>query len=64
MDDDGQELSPEERIGLLQDYLRAALDWIDAVPKEVADRLPAMPGFDRDEAESLLAPAGAPSPGR
>jgi hypothetical protein len=36
-------------------YLRAALDWIDAIPKEVADRLPAMPGFDRDEAEAAIA---------
>ena len=35
-------------------YLRAALDWIDAIPKETADSLPAMPGFDRDAAESIL----------
>lgn len=35
-------------------YLRAALDWIDAIPAEVAAQLPAMPGFDRDEAESVL----------
>jgi hypothetical protein len=40
-------------------YLRAALEWIDAVPKDVADRLPAMPGFDRDEADAAL--AGMPS---
>lgn len=32
---------------------RAMLGWIDAVPADV--ELPAMPGFDRDWAESLLA---------
>jgi hypothetical protein len=40
-------------------YLRAALEWIDAVPEDVADRLPTMPGFDRDEADAAL--AGMPS---
>lgn len=35
-------------------YLRAALDWIDAVPDEVAAALPAMPGFNRDDAEGAL----------
>ncbi len=34
---------------------RAALNYIDAIPAEVAARLPAMPGFDRDWAESVLA---------
>lgn len=32
---------------------QAMLDWIDAVPKNV--ELPAMPGFDRDWAERVLA---------
>lgn len=35
-------------------YLRAAFEWIDAIPDEVASRLPGMPGFDRDAAESVL----------
>lgn len=33
--------------------LTDALEWIDAVPSETA--LPAMPGFDRDEVNSLIA---------
>lgn len=36
---------------------RAALDYIDALPKEVVASLPAMPGFDRDWAENVLAAA-------
>lgn len=36
----------------LQDYLEAALEWIDAVPKDTP--LPAMPGFDRDYVDWLL----------
>ena len=31
----------------------AALDWIDAVPRDI--QLPAMPGFDRDWAEGVIA---------
>jgi hypothetical protein len=38
----------------LAEYLRFALEWIDAVPDDVASRLPAMPGFDRDAAEAAL----------
>jgi hypothetical protein len=38
----------------LAEYLRYALDWIDAIPKETAASFPAMPGFDRDAAESAL----------
>lgn len=34
---------------------RAALDYIDAIPKDVVATLPAMPGFDRDWAENVLA---------
>lgn len=36
----------------LVDALRAALDWIDAVPQDVA--LPTMPGFDRDWVDGLI----------
>lgn len=36
---------------------RAALDYIDALPKDVVAALPAMPGFDRDWAENVLADA-------
>jgi hypothetical protein len=35
-------------------YLRAALEWIDAIPKDIADSLQAMPGFNRDEAETAV----------
>lgn len=34
---------------------RAALDYIDAIPDEID--LPAMPGFDRDWADSVMAKA-------
>lgn len=33
---------------------RAALDYIDALPREIVAALPAMPGFDRDWADSVL----------
>lgn len=36
----------------LKNALQAALDWIDAVPKDI--QLPAMPGFDREYVEELL----------
>lgn len=39
---------------------RAALDYIDALPKDVVASLPTMPGFDRDWAENALA-AGVPA---
>lgn len=35
--------------------LVAALEWIDAVPSDTV--LPAMPGFDRDEVNDLIANA-------
>ena len=35
--------------------LLAALEWIDAVPSDTV--LPAMPGFDRDEVNELIANA-------
>jgi hypothetical protein len=41
---------------------RAALDYIDAIPKDVVATLPAMPGFDRDWAENVLDDAVANEP--
>ena len=38
-------------IAELQSALGAALEWIDAVPAEAVEKLPSMPGFDRDWAE-------------
>ncbi|MFM0608627.1 hypothetical protein PQR05_29275 [Paraburkholderia sediminicola] len=40
---------------LAAEYLRRALEWIDAIPADVVAALPAMPGFDRDEAEQAIA---------
>lgn len=34
---------------------RAALDYIDAIPAEIAATFPVMPGLDRDWAENVLA---------
>lgn len=36
----------------LRDALIAALEWIDAVPRDTP--LPAMPGFDRDSVDELI----------
>lgn len=36
-------------------YLRRALEWIDALPADVVASLPAMPGFEREEAERAMA---------
>lgn len=47
-------VSSEEQINELRSALSAALEWIDAIPKEVAAKLPTMPGFDRDWANSLI----------
>jgi hypothetical protein len=35
-------------------YLRAAFEYIDAIPDDIASRFPGMPGLDRDAAESVL----------
>lgn len=43
-----------DQIRELQSALSAALEWIDAVPKDVVSKLPGMPGFDRDWANSLV----------
>ena len=39
----------------LLEALQMALEWIDAVPSDTL--LPAMPGFDRDEVNSIIAKA-------
>jgi len=39
----------------LLELAEAALEWIDSVPQDT--ELPAMPGFDRDWAENVLAKA-------
>ena len=39
----------------LLEALEMALEWIDALPKEI--QLPEMPGFDRDEIDNLIAKA-------
>lgn len=36
---------------------QAALNYIDALPADIAAALPAMPGFDRDWAENVLSEA-------
>jgi hypothetical protein len=43
-----------DTIKQLKSALRLTLDWIDAVPQNIVAELPGMPGFDRDEVESLL----------
>lgn len=39
----------------LREALSAALEYIDAIPSEAADKFPAMPGFDRDWVDGLIA---------
>ncbi len=53
---DGSAIERESGMTIkeLQSALSAALEWIDAIPKDVAAKLPTMPGFDRDWAENLL----------
>ena len=42
----------ESQLREAGDWLRALLEWIDAVPDEA--QLPAMPGIDRDDLEQFL----------
>lgn len=42
-------------------FLRAALDWIDALPKDLSIEQ-TMPGFDRDAAEQAMNAAMHPRP--
>lgn len=44
-----------KRADELKAVAEAALAWIDAVPAEVRESLPAMPGFDRDWADETIA---------
>lgn len=39
----------------LLEALQAAMDYIDAIPKDIA--LPAMPGFDRDWVDGVISKA-------
>lgn len=48
-------MDKDKLIEELCSALRAAMEWIDAVPEEAAAAFPSMPGFDRDWVESLLA---------
>lgn len=41
----------------LREALEMALEWIDAVPSDVVASLSAMPGFDRDYVDGLIAEA-------
>ena len=41
----------------LRQVAKAAIAYIDAIPKDIGDALPAMPGFDRDWAEDVIAKA-------
>ena len=50
IEDGVPEKTREER---LLTALEAALEWIDAVPADIV--LPAMPGFDRDDVDGLIA---------
>jgi hypothetical protein len=46
-----------QKDSIIEDLLEvvgAAFGWIDAVPENVVDALPVMPGFDRDWAESVI----------
>ncbi|MFA6198837.1 MAG: hypothetical protein WC679_00270 [Bacteroidales bacterium] len=42
------------KISELKSALRAALDYIDALPSDVVATLPVMPGFDRDWVEDMF----------
>lgn len=47
-------IGADETARELRSSLIAALEWIDAIPKETVASLPAMPGFDRDEVNALI----------
>lgn len=50
-------LSPpaSQSVGKMREALEGALEWIDAIPADVVANLPAMPGFDRDKVDELIA---------
>jgi len=43
----------QQRCERLLDVCQTLIAWIDAVPKDM--QLPAMPGFDRDEVDAIMA---------
>ena len=45
----------------LHEALKDALEWIDAVPADVVASLPAMPGFNRDKVDELIAAQSQPA---
>lgn len=45
---------PDSSVDELKSAFRAAIAWIDAVPKSMVASFPAMSGFDRDAGEELL----------
>lgn len=47
--------SPGFGGGDLREALRAAIEWIDAIPPEIVASLPVMPGFDRDWLDEIAA---------
>ena len=49
-------LATADKDELLQ-VAKAAIAYIDAIPKDLGSALPAMPGFDRDWAEEVIAEA-------
>lgn len=44
-----------KKLKELAEVTRAVLDYIDAIPAEIAATFPVMPGLDRDWAENVLA---------
>lgn len=45
----------KDGAALLREALRAAIEWIDAIPPEIVASLPVMPGFDRDWLDEIAA---------
>jgi len=46
---------PQCEIDRLREALSWALEYIDAIPSDSAAKFPAMPGFDRDYVNGVLA---------
>lgn len=47
----------KNKIEDLAEVAKAALEYIDGIPTEVADAFPTIPGFDRDWAEEVISSA-------
>lgn len=43
-----------KKVARLEECLKWALEYIDAIPSGVADQFPTMPGFDRDYVDMVL----------